>query len=61
MKTVRGECFEMSSVTFGRGEKPMVVLPGLSLHPVCDAAEAIATAYADVAETYRITLFDYAK
>lgn len=43
---------------FGNGEKPFVILPGLSIHSVMGAAEAVEQAYQPFTEEYTVYLFD---
>ena len=43
---------------FGRGAKPLVILPGLSVQSVMNAADAIADAYAPLAEDFTLYVFD---
>ena len=43
---------------FGRGEKTLVILPGLSVQSVMGAAEAIAAAYRSLADSFTIIVFD---
>lgn len=43
---------------FGRGEKTLVILPGLSIQSVMGAADAVAEAYGSLAERYVIYVFD---
>ena len=43
---------------FGRGERTLVILPGLSVQSVMGAAEAIAAAYRALTDTFTIFVFD---
>ena len=45
-------------IEFGRGEKDLVVVAGMSLCGIMDQAEAIAAAYAMFAEEYTVRVFD---
>lgn len=56
--TVRAGDISMAYARIGQGEKTFVILPGLSLKPVVPAAQAVATAYAKVAEQCTIYVFD---
>ena len=49
---------EMRYLTFGEGQKTFVILPGLSIGSVLDAAKSIAEAYAAFAKEYTVYLFD---
>ena len=51
----------MDHIVFGHGEKNFVILPGLSVHSVMGAADAIAEAYKDFCEEYTVYVFDRAK
>ncbi len=51
----------MDYIVFGNGEKAFVILPGLSIHSVMGAADAIAAAYADFTEKYTVYVFDRAR
>lgn len=62
VQTVDSVCcsdFIIDYVAVGRGRKPLVILPGMSVKPVIGSAEAVANAYAAFAEEYRVFLFDY--
>lgn len=43
---------------FGRGEKTLVILPGLSVQSVMGAAEAIAAAYQSLTDRFTVFVFD---
>ena len=58
VKTVRVNGFSMDYFSFGRGERTLVILPGLSAQSVMGAAEAVAAAYAPLAEDFTVWLFD---
>ena len=58
IETVRTEGFSMRFFRFGSGDRPFVILPGLSVQSVMGAADAVAAAYADFAERYTVYLFD---
>lgn len=45
-------------ISFGNGEKTMVVVPGLSIGYVTDNAQAIETAFSDFTDDYTVYLFD---
>lgn len=58
VNTVRVGDFSMDWIRFGRGEHPLVILPGLSIERVCAYADAVARAYAPLSEDFTIYLFD---
>ena len=45
IETVHTDTFSMNFFRFGRGEKTLVILPGLSVQSVIGAADAVAAAY----------------
>ncbi len=51
----------MNYIEFGRGEKPFVILPGLSIHSIMAYAEEIESAYEGFAEAYKVFVFDRSK
>lgn len=59
-KEVKGENNPMKirHVSFGNGEKTMVVVPGLSIGYVTDNAQAIEDAFSAFTENYTVYLFD---
>lgn len=57
-ETIQVGDISMAYARIGQGEKTFVILPGLSLKPVVPAAQAVATAYAKVAEQCTIYVFD---
>ena len=58
IETVRTGGFEMRYFRFGRGEKTMVILPGLSVQSVMDAAGAVAQAYESMTADFTVYVFD---
>lgn len=58
IKTAKAGDIEMNYVVFGKGEKPFVILPGLSLTPITDSARAIAYGYQSFAEDYTVYVID---
>jgi pimeloyl-ACP methyl ester carboxylesterase len=58
METVFARDFSMRYLRFGRGQKTLAILPGLSVQSVMGAAEAIAAAYAPLKDAYTIYVFD---
>ena len=48
----------MEFFRFGRGDRTLVILPGLSIQSVMGAAEAVEAAYADFSEEYKVYVFD---
>lgn len=61
VKTVSVGKTEMDYVIFGSGEKNFVILPGLSVHSVMGAADAIADAYKMFCKEYTVYVFDRVK
>ena len=61
VETVRTNGFEMDYFRFGRGEKTLVILPGLSVQSVMPMADAIAAAYRLFADDYTVFVFDRRK
>jgi pimeloyl-ACP methyl ester carboxylesterase len=61
IESVKTDDFTMDFFRFGRGERPLVILPGLSIQSVMDAADAIAAAYEPLADAFRIYVFDRRK
>ncbi len=51
----------MEYFAFGSGKRKFVILPGLSVHSVMGAADAVAAAYKDFTDTYTVYVFDRAK
>ena len=58
IETVRTERFSMNYFRFGRGDKTLVILPGLSIQSVMGAADAVAAAYQSLEDRYTIYVFD---
>ncbi len=59
IETVPTADFQMRFFRFGRsGARPLVLLPGLSIKPVVDSADAVAAAYADMAQHYEVFVFE---
>lgn len=58
IETVSTPDFTMDYFRFGTGEKTLVILPGLSVQSVMKLADAVAEAYAALAEDFTIYLFD---
>ena len=56
--SVRTDAFTMHYFRFGCGEKPLVILPGLSVQSVMDSAQAVAEEYAVMADDFTVWLFD---
>ena len=55
---VATESFTMRYFRFGHGEKTFVILPGISVQSVTLSAEAVAEAYAGLAERCTVYVFD---
>ena len=61
IRSVKTDAFTMEYFCFGRGGKPLVILPGLSVQSVMGAADAVAGAYQTLAEDFTVYLFDRRK
>ncbi len=55
---VKTEAFTMRYFSFGRGERPLVILPGLSVQSVMGSAQAVAKEYSVMQEEFTVYLFD---
>ncbi|MBO4919906.1 MAG: alpha/beta fold hydrolase [Erysipelotrichaceae bacterium] len=49
---------KMNYIQFGNGPRTMLILPGLSVRPVCPLAESIAAAYEIFCKDFTVYLFD---
>ena len=58
IETVQTDTFSMDFFRFGRGERTLVVLPGLSVRSVMYAADAIAGAYESLEDDFTVYVFD---
>lgn len=58
IETVKTEGIEMRFFRFGKGKKPYVIIPGISIQSVMNSAEAIAENYALMTDEYEIYVFD---
>ena len=58
IETVRTGGCEMRYFRFGQGEKTMVILPGLSVQSVMEAAPAVAAAYDCMTADFTVYVFD---
>ena len=58
IKTVVADSFSMDYFCFGKGDQPLVILPGLSIQSVMGAADAIAQAYRSLEDIFTIYVFD---
>lgn len=58
---VKTDSFETDYIKFGRGKKPFVIIPGLSLKSVIGSAAAVADAYKDFANDYTVYVIDRRK
>lgn len=56
--SVRFGDFEMKYIKFGRGEKTLVIIPGLSVQSVIPAADAIEKQYGIFSDEFTVFLFD---
>ena len=58
IETLHTDGFSMRFFRFGRGEKPLVILPGLSVQSVMGAADAVAAAYQSLEAEFTVFVFD---
>ncbi len=59
IETVPAAAFQMRFFRFGKPHaRPLVLLPGLSIKPVADSADAVAAAYADLAQHCEVFVFE---
>ena len=58
IETIRTGGFAMRYFRFGRGDRTMVILPGLSVQSVMDAAPAVAAAYECMTADFTVYVFD---
>ena len=61
LKTIKTNGFSMDCLQFGRGERSLVIIPGLSVQSVMGAADAVADAYSLLAHDFTVYLFDRRK
>lgn len=55
---VQTDTFTMNYFTFGKGDRPLVILPGLSVKSVMSMAEAVEKEYAVMRDDFTVYLFD---
>lgn len=58
VKTVQTGNVSMDFCVFGTGERPMIILPGMSVRSVMQSADAVAEAYGCFSATHTVYLFD---
>ena len=61
IETVRTDTFSMDFFRFGKGERTLVILPGLSVQSVMAAADAVAAMYQGLEELFTVYVFDRRK
>jgi len=61
INTVTTPSFSMDYFKFGRGEKTLAVLPGLSVQSVMKSADAAAKAYSELEDDFTVYVFDRRK
>lgn len=61
VKTAVFDGGEMDYISFGKGEKTFVILPGLSVHSVMGLSGAVEAAYSVFEDEYTVYLFDRKK
>ena len=57
-ETITAPGFSMEYFRFGKGQKTLIILPGLSVQSVMGAADAIAEAYRSLSDAYTVYVFD---
>ena len=58
IKSYTCSAFEMRYLRFGKGEKNLVIIPGLSVKSVLEDANSIVSAYEAFTDCYSVYLFD---
>ena len=58
IETVKTASFAMDFFHFGQGEKPFVILPGLSIQSVTLYADAVAQEYEELTKEFTVYVFD---
>ena len=58
IETLRTKDFSLRYFRFGRGEKTLVILPGLSIQSVMGAADAVEEAYRSLEESFTVYVLD---
>ena len=61
VKTVRVGGFEMEYACFGKGPRPMVVIPGLAIKGVMKSASTLVVPYKNFTEDFTLYFFDRRK
>ena len=61
IESVKTNEFEMEYFKFGRGDKTLVIIPGLSVQSVIDMADAVADAYDIFSSDYTVYVIDRRK
>ena len=58
VETVQTADYSMNYIKFGKGERTLVILPGLSVQSVMGSAEAVKEAYQLLSDAFTVYLFD---
>ena len=61
IQSVMMEDYSMDYFRFGRGEKTLVILPGISVQSVMNSADAVSDAFQMMQEDFTIYVFDRRK
>lgn len=61
ISTVFANGAETEYFTFGDGDRPLIIIPGVSIKPAAFSADAVAVGFADYCEKYRVYVFDRRK
>lgn len=59
--TFKNDQFEMEYCSFGKGERPFVIIPGISMKPVMLSAAAITLGFQEFADDWTVYVFDRKK
>ena len=55
---ITNEKYEIEYFTFGEGERPFVIIPGLAMRSVISMAPSVAAAYSGFAQDYKVYLIE---
>lgn len=61
LRTIKTEAYEIEYFTFGHGDRPFVLIPGVSVKSVMLSVTAVMTAYEPFTRDYAVTVFDRKK
>lgn len=58
IETVKTDAFSMDYFKFGNGGQKLIIIPGLSVQSVMGSADLVASAYAGMADSFTVYVFD---